>query len=159
MVGDSSMTLTSFMLRLEFDKTMSPRELTRMLKNLREYIVFVSKVGRKWYADPSTLVVLRSKREVAYIYIMPINQKLTIEYKYDILDKTSIIDNFEGIRDVDAWCEEEREVCIEEYIRTMIQIQGEVAIVVDTTEDSNEYPILKQLVKYVSIGRELLRPM
>ena len=157
------MTLTSFMLRLQFDETLYPRELRELLKELREYIVFISKVRRKWIANPNTLIVLRSKREVAYIYIMPLNKTLTIEYPYyrqDVkLDETKIIEGFESIRDVIAWCNDDVKICKEQYIDTWIQLQGDIAIVIDTEDGKHEYPILKRLLKYVSIGRELLRPM
>mgnify|MGYP000044055877 FL=1 len=157
------MALTSFMLRLQFDETLYPKELRELLKELREYIVFISRVRRKWIANPNTLIVLRSKREVAYIYIMPLDKKLTIEYPYyrqDVkLDETKIIEGFETIRDVIVWCYDDVKVCKEEYIDTWIQLQGDIAIVIDTEDGKYEYPILKRLLKYVSIGRELLRPM
>ena len=151
------------MIMFSFDETLYPRELKELLKELREYIVFISRVRRKWIANPNTLIVLRSKREVAYIYIMPLNKTLTIEYPYyrqDVkLDETKIIEGFESIRDVIAWCYDDEKVCKEQYIDTWIQLQGDIAVVIDTEDGKHEYPILKRLLKYVSIGRELLRPM
>jgi len=151
------------MIMFSFDETLYPRELKELLKELREYIVFISRVRRKWIANPSTLIVLRSKREVAYFYVMPLDKRLTIEYPYyrqDVkLDETKIIEGFESIREVKARCDDSKMVCEEEYIDTWIQLQGDIAIVIDIEDGKHEYPILKRLLKYVSIGRGLLRPM
>jgi len=155
------MTLTSFMLRVSLNDTITPETFVRMYNDLKKYILYVGGVKKIAYYDRKAVIaVLRSKREVAYIYFIPTFMTRTLDFIVDRdLEETKIIDGLRRVTKVEIWCDNRCGVCYERYMDTNILVIGDLAIVIDTEENGNNYPIFKTITKYIGINNELLRPM